>query len=65
MDKMLFKLKKIVSPLCSFCKAEDETTYICFIGAEKLPFCGDNFMSFLVPVSIFLVFRHRAPSSVS
>ena len=28
-------------------------TYISFIGLEELPFYGENFRSFLVPVSIF------------
>ena len=52
---MLFKLKKLQSPLYSFCKAEDKISiYIFFIGAEKLPFYGDNSEGFLVPVSIFL-----------
>ena len=52
---MLFKLKKLQSPLYSFCKAEDKISiYIFFIGAEKLPFYGDNSGGFLVPVSIFL-----------
>ena len=36
--------------------------YISFEGAEKHPFCGENFRSFLVPLSIFLVFFHRVPS---
>ena len=52
---MLFKFKKLQSPLYSFCKAEDKISiYIFFIGAEKLPFYGDNSGGFLVPVSIFL-----------
>ena len=63
-NKMLFKFRKVESPLCSFCKAEDET-YISFIGVGNLPFYGDSFRSFLVLFSIFLVFCHRVPSSVS
>ena len=63
MNKMLFKFRKVESPLCYFCKVE--LTYMFFIGAEKFPFYGDNFMSFLVLLSIFLVFRHGVPSSVS
>ena len=46
-------------------KLNMKLTYISFIGAKKLPFCGDNFRSLLVPVSIFQVFCHRVPSSVS
>ena len=63
-NKMLFKFRKVESPLCSFCKAEDET-YISFIGVGNLPFYGDSFRSFLVLFSIFLVFCHSVPSSVS
>ena len=63
-NKMLFKFRKVESPLCFFCKAEDET-YISFIGVGNLPFYGDSFRSFLVLFSIFLVFCHRVPSSVS
>ena len=50
-NKMLFKLMKIESPLCSSCKTEDETYF--------------TFSSFLVPHSIFLVFHNRVPYSVS
>ena len=65
MNKTLFKFRKVKSPLCFFCKVKMKLTYISFIGAEKLPFYGDNFRSFLVLLSIFLVFRHRVPSLVS
>ena len=64
-NKMLFKLKKVESPLCSFCKAEDETYAHLFYRCRKTSICADNLRSFLVPLLIFLVFRHRVPSSVS
>ena len=34
-NKMLFKLSKVESPLCSFCKAEDETYIHLFYGFRK------------------------------
>ena len=34
-NKMLFKLRKIESPLCSFCKAEDETFMHLFDRCRK------------------------------
>ena len=34
-NKMLFKLRKVESPLCSFCKAEDETYTHFFYRCRK------------------------------
>ena len=64
-NKTLFKFRKVESPMCSSVKLKMKLTYITFIGAETLPFYGDNFRGFLVLLSIFLVFRPRVPSSVS
>ena len=35
MNKMLFKLRKVESPLCSFCKAEDKTFIYLFDRCRK------------------------------
>ena len=61
-NKMLLKLKKVESPCVLSAKLKMKLTFISFIGAGKLPFYGDNFKSFLILVSIFLVFCHRVPS---
>ena len=41
-------------------KLKINITYISFIGAEILPFYGDNFRSFLVLLSIFVVLYLRS-----
>ena len=43
-NKIFFKLRNVESPLCSFCKAEDDTERISFIGAEN---CTFSFYSFI------------------
>ena len=64
-NKMLFKFRKVNHHCVLSAKLKMKLTYIYFIGSEKLSFYRDNFRSFLVPLSIFLVYRHRVPSSVS
>ena len=46
-NKMLFKLKKVESLLCSFCKAEDETYILLFYRCEKKPILWKQFQEFV------------------
>ena len=45
-NKMLFKFRKLNHHCVLSVELNMKLTYVFFIGAEKLPFCGDNFRNF-------------------
>ena len=59
-NKVLFKLRKVKSLLCSFCKVEDNTYMHLFYMCRK-----PSILWRKLPSEIFLLFRHRVPSLVS
>ena len=52
-NKMLFKLWKVESQLCSFCKGEDEPYIHLFYRCTKTSILWRQLQEFLVPFSIF------------
>ena len=62
-NTMIFKFRKVVLPLCSFCKAEDETYIRLFYRCRKTSIFWIQLQEYLF--LILLVFHHRVSFSDS
>ena len=63
-NKMLFKSRKVESPMCSFCKSEDETYIHLFYRCRKTSISWRQLQKFFSTALDFPSIRNRVPSSV-
>ena len=62
LNKMLFRFRKIDSPLCS-CKMIDETPFHLFYNYTKTKLLWDQLKEFISSETFsFVLLRHRVPS---